>query len=335
MDEGRFYFIIEEDFVLREPQPFELLAGSVFEFYEPANGQTFHVIAEQDPDHPGESQPHIVVEGCGGEMGTYSTGYVTTLSEDDDDLFRSIDCQESVDSIPSMFLRVFPSGVGDQHEILANDEIEYLITFENRTGRSIEHGVIFDEISPMLDITSLQLGSSSHPYRATIIQDNVLKFEFEELNIPSERAYFESAGFIKFRMNLKEGLPFGTVIENQIESTFNFDTTIISNEVFNTIGDQLYFTMVLSENLNTNSSFDVLIYPNPAIEHVSFELLGVQTMNGVINIFDLHGKRVKEIPFENSNARQVDLIGLQKGVYVLQAINDEGRVLGTAKLVVQ
>ncbi len=70
------YIVIEDQIIFLEGnQVFD--PAEVWTFTQPANGATWRVISEQEPNHPGFSFPTAFVEGCGtNSLGMFSTGFV-------------------------------------------------------------------------------------------------------------------------------------------------------------------------------------------------------------------------------------------------------------------
>ncbi len=64
------------------------------------------------------------------------------------------------------------------------------------------------------------------------------------------------------------------------------------------------------------SSESVLIYPNPATDHITVDLNGLEKPNGVLKIYDFSGRIVLEK--QASSAATIDVSYLVKGVYTFE-----------------
>ncbi|MEM6726195.1 MAG: hypothetical protein AAF598_19280, partial [Bacteroidota bacterium] len=164
MDGPLEYIVVEDEMILLQGQ-FDLDPGQIEPLSIPANGSTYRLIAQQEPDHPGLSFPNIAVEGCGG-FG--STGLINNFPLDESDHFLSVDCTENVDSYDPNDKQVFPEGVGQEGFIEANRSLEYLIRFQNTGTDTAYRVVIRDTLSRKLDMEEFETGASSDPYTLDI-----------------------------------------------------------------------------------------------------------------------------------------------------------------------
>lgn len=84
-----------------------------------------------------------------------------------------------------------------------------------------------------------------------------------------------------------------------------------------------YPSEVLCNSLDTEifTSENINIYPNPVQETLHFQLNTNSPFIKVI-IYDLLGKAVVEL--NNNNAREVNVLGLDQGIYVIRFYTDEG-----------
>ena len=186
----------------------------------PANGSTWRLQIDQEPGHPSLSNPTVVVEGCT-QYG--SMGFVNQFSMSDADPYIAIDCQEVIGSYDPNDKQAFPEGYAEQHFIEPNTSIEYKIRFQN-TGTDTAFTVrVEDQLSPLLDLSSIEAGTSSHPYRLEVREGGWLVFHFENILLPDSTINEPAShGFVQFRVNQKEDNPLGTIIENTAEIYFDF-----------------------------------------------------------------------------------------------------------------
>lgn len=329
MDET--FIVIEDGIILfSEPEPFSLPSGEDFQISFEANGSTYICKATQVDNHPVSFMPSAFIEACGtNEEGAFSTGYATQFPEDDHAPFLSIDCQEVIGSYDPNDKHGYPKGVGEQHFIERGQDIEYHIRFQNTGTDTAFTVVVEDVLAPELDISSLRMGSSSHPYSLEIHGIDTLRFTFNNILLPDSSANEPgSHGFLKFRISQKPDLPLGTVIENTAAIFFDFNEVVITNTVTHTLGENYLEVVAVPEPMIPG--LKVTVAPNPVSESTIFEFSGLDFQKGEIFIYNSLGILVRK---ESFDAQYFTLVrgGLEEGVYLYEVIID-GRKGFTGKL---
>jgi len=315
-------FIVIEDGVmlLSEPETFQLDVLESLELNYPANGSTYYINAMQVPNHPGNSMPSLVVEGCGTNAdGAFSVGFVNAFPQNDSDGYISIDCDEAIGSYDPNDKRAYPRGYGDAHYIKENTELEYKIRFQN-TGTDTAFTVrIEDALPPQLNIETLRTGASSHPYSVEILGADTLVFLFENIMLPDSNVNeVASHGFVKFKIEQQLDLPEGTTIENEAAIYFDFNEAVITNTAFHTIGDEFIET---GTNTVAFPTLNLLIAPNPVTEQFKIDLEGVEFTNATLKITDINGRVIQEAHWSASS----EIISMNKqaaGVYLYELVID-------------
>jgi hypothetical protein len=303
-----------------------------------SNGYTYRVIVPQVPNHPGNSRPTIAVEGCRKNSTTpISLGKVNQFPEDDFDPFVDKECQILRGSATvNNELNALPVGYQTQHKIEPTDEIEYQINFRNRTADTAYTVAVRDSLSPFLDPLSVELGASSHPYRFQMFGGNLMKFTFDNINLPPNGTgdKDEAVGFVKFRVKLKSNIPNGTRILNAANISTNFGMDVITNETFHTVGQNFILTAIIDPP--TSANVRVKVYPNPFSESATFEMENKNTPLSTTTDFTLYdaiGRQVRSEKMTNGRlefARQ----NLPVGLYMFR-IEDKGKLLGSGKLMIK
>jgi hypothetical protein len=302
------------------------------------NGYTYRVIVPQVPNHPGNSRPTLAVEGCRKNSTTpISLGKVNEFPEDDFDPFVDKECQvlRGAASVNNE-LNALPVGYQNLHKIEPTDEIEYQINFRNRTTDTAFTVAIRDTLSPFLDPLSVELGASSHPYRFQMFGGNLMKFTFDNINLPPNGTTDrdEAAGFVKFRVKLKTTIPNGTRISNAANISTNFGIDAITNETFHTIGQSFVLTATIDPP--TSPNVRVKVYPNPFSDKATFE---IEQKNGPLSItsnfslYDATGHLVRSEKVINGRL-EFERQNLPVGFYVFKIEND-GKLLGSGKLIIK
>jgi uncharacterized repeat protein (TIGR01451 family) len=214
------------------------LAGgdsSVFAFS--GDGRTWRMEVLQHPQHPGNSNPNATVERCG-NIANWTSGLVNILPADDADPVIDIYCVEVRGSYDPNDKRGFPKGVGTMHEIQPNQDLEYVIRFQNTGTDTAFTVVIRDTLSQDLDLFSFNSGVASHNYSFRMYGPRILEWTFNNIMLPDSNVNeIESHGFITFRVDLVDSLLLGTVIENSAAIYFDYNAPIITNTSMHTLSN--------------------------------------------------------------------------------------------------
>ncbi|MFH1319536.1 MAG: PKD domain-containing protein [Bacteroidota bacterium] len=235
--QGTSEYRIYENNMLVYSGTFQLNGGDSTVICWPANSNTIRLEADQRPGHPGNSHPQDNVELCG--VPTFVTWQITVVPEDDEDDFIEIDCNVVTGSYDPNDKQVKPEGLTEQYRYIdSTDVLEYLIRFQNTGTDTAFNVVIWDTLSEYLDITTINTGSSSHPYSFDIYGNDIIQFTFNSILLPDSNVNEpQSHGFVKFKIHQQPGNTKGTVIENKAGIVFDFNEPVITNTVFNTIGN--------------------------------------------------------------------------------------------------
>jgi len=258
------------------------LAGqdSLIQCY-PANGKTYRLEADQRLGHPGNSHPKAIVEACGSPA---NFGFVNTVAQDDEDLFVETFCMEVTGSYDPNDKQVFPTGITANRYIKEDDELEYLIRFQNTGNDTAFKVVIRDTIqTDVIDIATLTSGASSHNYTFNIYGHGIAEWTFDNILLPDSNVNEPgSNGFVKFKAKLLPNIAPGTIVTNSADIYFDFNAPVITNEVWNTVFDTvLRGTVIISGAILTESGL-----PVPGVEVM---LAGTATDSMVTTADGLYG----------------------------------------------
>lgn len=325
-------FLVIEDQVILMQSAFNLLPQEIREVKLPANGGTFRLEADQEPNHPGNSMPSITVEGCGPDSEPTSLGYATQLPEDDADPFISIDCQENVGSWDPNDKRGFPKGYGEPHYIEPNTDLEYLIRFQN-TGTDTAFTVIVrDKLSPFLDLGSLRPGTASHPYQLSVAPDGMLEFRFDHIELPDSNVNeVASHGFVKFRVSQILNNAPGTIINNTAAIYFDFNPPIITNKTTHRV--EVNFIEIDLIPLPGWKPGSIAVTPNPLHDSALIGILDASAGARLqFEVYDSSGRLVRR-DIHDSNPFIFQRHTLAQGLYFCRLLVD-GKVAGQGKMVV-
>jgi uncharacterized repeat protein (TIGR01451 family) len=133
----------------------------------------------------------------------------------------------------------WPDRKGEENYTLRSERIDYNIRFQNNGNDTAFYVKIVDVLDPSLDKKSLIVNGSSHDVNTYILGDTLF-FEFNEIILPDTASNFlESQGFVSFSFASLPDIAQGTVILNKGDIIFDQNPPIITNQVRNTIVDEL------------------------------------------------------------------------------------------------
>ena len=134
------------------------------------------------------------------------------------------------------------------------DYVHYRIRFENLGTANAINVVVKNEIdSNLFDIGTVEPISSSHEYE-TRINDNIVEFIFEGINLPFDDA--TNDGYLVYRIKSLSNLVVGDVLQNQADIYFDFNAPVITN-----LEETEFVTTLNIEDFESNEVLS--IYPNP------------------------------------------------------------------------
>ncbi|MBC7774760.1 MAG: T9SS type A sorting domain-containing protein, partial [Phycisphaerae bacterium] len=328
-------YIIVEDQIMFKLSTLQLAAGQDTSFVLYPGGSTLTIIVNQTHGHPGDNQPILVIEGCGGFP--FSTGYALQFPQNDGDFSTDIECRQSIGSFDPNDKVGLPEGVSEQHVIAPETTIEYLIRFQN-TGTDTAFRVEIRDTLPLsLDLATFRQGASSHPYQLGISSFGALSFVFDPIALPDSGAnWAASQGFVKFSIAPKKGITLGTTIENRASIYFDQNTAVLTAQTLHTLGNPFqYLITPVTEPVNTNAAVGaLLIAPNPTLGNTMVSLAQPLKSEGLrLGLLDALGRELKKLGYwDISKNLNLDLGNLPAGVYFLELKSLEGKVIARGKV---
>lgn len=319
-------YLVLEDNILRTNSPFQLPGNDSIVFFRTANGSTWTLTAPQSAGHPTSVAPLSSLEGCGlDSSGGYSKGILPQMPQDDSDGSISIFCSTYLGSYDPNDKRALPTGLGDFREIEVEEEIDYMIRFQNTGTFPAQNVVIIDTLDPNLDWTTLDLVSASHPYTWQLKPGGVLEVTFANINLPdSTNDEPNSHGFVKLSIYPDSTLQPGDMFRNRAEIYFDFNPAVITNMVFHTISSQMFGIVSIDEAVE-GLAYQLEAYPNPFKEEVHFrteELLGP---GATFTMLDIRGNTVHQQRPGRVKEFTVSPPSLPAGLYFFRLQDETGR----------
>lgn len=212
-----------------------------------------------------------------------------------------------VGSFDPNFKEVHPQGEGAEGKINYNDSVlEYMVHFQNLGTYKAQNIYILDSLDSDLDWTTMKPVYQSHPCSITMNENGVIRFQFDNINLPS--AQFDepaSHGMVTYMVKTKKGLPLGTQFRNSAAIYFDFNEPVITNTTVNTL------SQVAISELKRQSG-NVKIYPNPTAGMFTLKVITGQYSR--LKITNALGQ-VYWTGELDGNEIQMNLSGAQPGVY--------------------
>lgn len=306
-----------------------LASGQSITYSYMGNGRTWVLQADQHPLHPGNSHPNAHVEACG-ILTNWIPGLVNNLPLDDADPIIDIYCGVVRASYDPNDKTGFPMGLGTPHDILPNQQLQYMIRFQN-TGTDTAFTVLVrDTLDVDLDIFSVTAGVASHSYTFRMYGPRVLEWRFDNILLPDSTTNEPgSHGFLTFTVNQKKNLPNGTTILNEADIYFDFNAPVITNTTLHTINTMENSIPLNLKSDTKNQTSIIKTYPNPNTGHFKLEM-GEMTDSTEVIITNVVGQKVGHYSLNNTS--QADLfINGESGVYFLKITS--GNKIANVKVV--
>lgn len=217
--------------------------------------------------------------------------------------------------------QVYPQGECEENYTLLDETLTYTIRFQN-TGNSEAINIhILDQLSPYLNINSVNVIASSHEMHTEVKNGNVLDFIFNEINLPDSSSDFNaSQGYVIFEIDPIMDLPEYSVIYNESNIYFDYNPPVLTNMVFNTMVNTIPLCSVTSIEEQEQFDKSILLYPNPSSGIVNVDLSGLEDAS--ISVFSSSGQLVYQKENIHGELFQFEL-NAKAGSYILM-LSTEG-----------
>ena len=130
-----------------------------------------------------------------------------------------------------------PVGYTDEHFVLAGDEIEYRIRFQNTGNAPAIDIVIEDQLdTDHLDISTFEPLMASHSFSTSIDAEGLVHFIFNDIMLPDSTSdEAASQGYVVYHINTRDDIAPGSVINNSADIYFDANPAITTNSTWHTI----------------------------------------------------------------------------------------------------
>lgn len=226
-----------------------------------------------------------------------------------------VSCENIVGSYDPNDKTGYPSGLGEEHFIVAKQSIKYRIRFQNTGNAPAFHVSIRDELPPQLDENSVIPGISDFPYVFSRVGRNLL-FEFHDINLPSESHDPEgSKGFVEFYVNQRNNNPENYQISNHAAIYFDRNDPIITEPfIYHIPPPEIDAPLPVPIPASNH------VYPNPAEEFVN---ISFQSEINNMQLFDISGRIIGSYQV-SATQYQLNLTAVSSGIYYLKINFSDG-----------
>lgn len=211
----------------------------------------------------------------------------------------------------------FPSGIGDKHSILPNQQLQYVIRFQN-TGTDTAFTVIIrDTLDTDLNIFTVVPGVSSHSNEFKMYGERVLEWTFNKISLPDSTSNEpESHGFVSFSVEQLPNLAEGTQITNSAGIYFDFNEPIITNQISYQIDYMIKSLPLRIQKISLQNRKSIKVYPNPTNGKIILETENPQNKLQY-QILDISG-RIVQSGFILQQHNQLDISNCSCGFYFIR-----------------
>ena len=301
------------DGVVTDTDSLQIQGGETVIYSYPASGQTFILNASQHPLHPGNSAPNAHVELCG-DSTNWTPGIINQFPQDDADPDVDIYCGQVTAPFDPNDKTGYPLGQTEAHYVQPNQQLQYVIRFQNVGTDTAFTVVVRDTLDIDLNIFTVTPGVASHPYTFRMYGSRVLEWTFEDIQLPDSTSNSEgSNGFLTFHVDQVPDLAPGTVINNDADIYFDFELPITTNTTVHKIFEG--FVEVLNIEDLTIEGKEIFMYPNPTTNLITIQSESV--LNNKFKIYDQQGREVMNGKLTGKNT-EVSLGKLTRGTYTIQ-----------------
>ncbi|MEM9931409.1 MAG: T9SS type A sorting domain-containing protein, partial [Bacteroidota bacterium] len=310
----------------------ELAAGAIFTVTLPADGQTYQVITNQEPNAPASETPTAMLEGCVTPAnGVFSTGFANILALGNGVPSQAIECRENRGAYDPNDKHGYPLGYGANNNIEPGTRLTYAIRFQNTGTDTAFNVVIRDTVAEALDLSTFKPEGASHNYTVDIDTHRVVTFTFANIMLPDSNVNLAaSQGVVNFSIDHVEELSPGDRIENKAAIYFDFNEPIITNVSQHQIAKEPLPTGVRQVQAQ---QVQIGVFPNPSNGLLQLNVPNRDVMpEDVLTVTDLYGRPLARTTYGQLSDAW-DVRHLPAGYYLLIVADRAGLAKGRAGFV--
>ena len=195
--------------------------------------------------------------------------------------------------------------------------LDYTIYFENYGNDTAYAVSVEDSLPAGLDVKSIKLGASSHPYQLEVegtTAQPVLYFNFNPIKLTGKRQdSVLSKGQVQFSISTRPGVARGSVVSNRAHIYFDRNQAVTTAYARTPIAGE----SITSIKAKKADAPGITIYPNPTQGscRIKLDVYKGQAGSQTLRLLTLQGQRVLERKI-NGQA-ELQLSGLPPGIYLV------------------
>ena len=205
----------------------------------------------------------------------------------------------------------------DNNKVSVKDGLTYKIRFQNVGSYMASTVVVIDTLSEYLDPLSIENMFSSHNYSMEQINGHILKWTFNNINLPTETDNEPgSHGFVQFTVHPIEDFENGTEIDNVAYIKFDYEAVISTNYVNSKIAQPQQYELL-------DPKID--IYPNPSQDYINLALFNDEEHTITkVDILDANGRLIETI-IADTKSLSLNITALESGIYIFRITDNYNR----------
>ena len=199
--------------------------------------ELIRLIAEQDDGHPIYEELQMTVDGCLTPDSSNILNQQLLQNPNTNYGLTGVQaCRELRGAYDPNIKEAFPVGEGPDHEIRAGSWIDYTVHFQNTGNDTAFLVVLRDTLPECLDLTTLSMGTSSHPYEWVLHENRELSITFDPIALPDSNVNVPgSQGFVHYSIKIPDDCLPGTEIKNRAGIYFDFNPVVLTDYTHHTI----------------------------------------------------------------------------------------------------
>ncbi len=221
--------------------------------------------------------------------------------------------------LPEWHTQTVQPGIFEEKRVItqADSILVYSLKFINPYDREIEDLIIRDTISEFLDLTTLDVISSSHAYQLDILPNRIAQWTLKDIHLSSAYTDFPGGlGYLKFRIKLSPQIISGDEIKNRAVFYYDYGLPHHTNST-----TREYFQRGASIAKDIQNS-GIKIYPNPSDDIIFIQTTDPSIILQQIVLYDTQGNQLDVIN-GSAQTNSISVKHLIPGVYLLKIEFDE------------
>jgi uncharacterized repeat protein (TIGR01451 family) len=204
-----------------------------------------------------------------------------------------------------------------QEYIDNDDELTYMVRFQNTGTGPAYNVIVHNPLSPFLNHQSIDLVSASHDHYAQMV-DGELRVHFLGIQLPDSASDpTGSQGYFIYKVRQPLGNPMGIVIENQAEIFFDFNAPVATNTTENEI--------LLLTGLQDFEIGEITLFPNPTTGELLISNSNPRNSINGVDVLDTQGRLL--LTKTGSGISKIDVGQLSTGIYLIRVETERGTVV--------